>query len=329
MGDVTENFACAPILLIGFNRPDFMTQQIEVLKSIRPSKVYVAVDGPRDNVDGESRLCNGVRDCVRLIDWECNVKTLFREKNRGCKYGVSEAISWFFENEPEGIILEDDCRPDLSFFRFATELLERYRDDIRIGAISSMNLYDWQSDKEVSYHFNTHINIWGWATWRRVWKNYTVDILKYTNEKDLIVNRGLFTSRARRAALKSFNAVANGLNTWDYQLGFMFMSLGLLTITPKVKLVGNVGFADGRGTNVVGYNFDAHYLLKRGSMVFPLIHPTSVFPDVNKIREEERREYGLIPRALTFIGCKVPAMIRYLNALGVFGEHSVPWLFKV
>lgn len=329
MSEVLENFVCAPVLLIGFNRPDFMAQQIEVLKRIRPPKVYVAVDGPRDDVDEEACLCSSVRDCVKLIDWECDIKTLFRNENRGCKYGVSEAISWFFENEESGIILEDDCRPDLSFFRFATELLERYKDDMRIGAISAMNLYDWQSDKVASYHFNTHINIWGWATWRRVWKNYTVDILKYTQEKDSIVRRSLFSSRARRAALKSFDAVANGLNTWDYQLGFMFMSLGLLTIAPKVKLVGNVGFADGRGTNVVGYNFDAHYLLKRGTMVFPLIHPAMVCPDVNKIREEERREYGLIPRALTFIGCKVPAMIPFLNALGVFGERSMPWLFKV
>ena len=329
MSNGIENFVCAPVLLIGFNRPDFMAQQIEVLKKIRPSKVYVAVDGPRDNVEGESCLCIRVRDCVKLIDWECDVKTLFRKENRGCKYGVSEAITWFFENEESGIILEDDCRPDISFFRFATELLEKYRDNQAIGAISAMNLYDWQSDRVVSYHFNTHINIWGWATWRRVWKNYTVDILKYKQEKDSIVKKGLFTSRARRAALKSFDAVVNGLKTWDYQLGFMFMSLGLLTITPRFKLVRNVGFADGRGTNVVGYNFDAHHHLKCGTMAFPLIHPTGVFPDINKIREEERREYGLVPRFLTFIGCRIPSTTRLLNTLGEFVERRMPWLFKM
>ena len=103
-----SEFTCAPILLIGFNRPDFMAAQIAAVREARPLKLYVAVDGPRPD---EAEKCRAVRECVKLVDWPCEVKTLFREKNLGCKYGVSGAISWFFDNEEEGIVLEDDCRP--------------------------------------------------------------------------------------------------------------------------------------------------------------------------------------------------------------------------
>ena len=123
--DTRQSFSCVPILLIGFNRPDFMAAQIVAIRDARPPRLYIAVDGPREGRIDEAEKCRAVRDCVKLIDWPCEIKTLFREKNLGCKYAVSSAITWFFENEEMGIILEDDCRPTVDFLRFASEMLVR------------------------------------------------------------------------------------------------------------------------------------------------------------------------------------------------------------
>lgn len=320
---------CAPILLIGFNRPDFTALQISRLKPLSPDKLYFVVDGPRADKPTEIECCLQVRSCTKLIDWPCEVQTLFRDQNLGCKDSVSGAITWFFENEESGIIIEDDCSVGADFIRFASELLEYYRDDERVGAISAMNRYDLQSNSMESYHFNTHIDVWGWASWRRVWKDYNTNILQYEKKRYEIVNRGLRTRRARRAALKSFEAVVSGLSTWDYQLGFMFMDKGLLSISPKEKLVANIGFCDNRGTNVAGYNFDAHFLLTQGRMDFPLVHPSSVIPDIKKITMEERREYGLLPRALTVLGNKLPKISLLIDRIGRLLERFFPVIFKI
>ena len=140
--------SCVPILLIGFNRPDFMAAQIAAVRAARPARLYVAVDGPRPDRSGEAENCRAVRECVKLVDWPCEVKTLFREKNLGCKMGVSGAITWFFDQEEEGIVLEDDCRPSEDFLRFASEMLVRYREDGRVGLVAGFNAFDLQSDRQ-------------------------------------------------------------------------------------------------------------------------------------------------------------------------------------
>ena len=325
----SDRFDCAPILLVGFNRPDYMAEQIAAIRAARPQKLYLAVDGPRADRPGETDLCCQVRRCAKLIDWPCEVKTLFREKNLGCKYGVSGAITWFFENESEGIILEDDCRPTIDFLRFATEMLERYRDNGRIGAVSAMNLYGMQTDRAASYHFNTHINVWGWATWRRVWKNYTTNIEVYAQVCREVAEKGHATHRARKAALNAYDAVVAGLQTWDYQLGFMIMSHGLLVVTPCTKLVSNCGLGDKRGTNTSGYNFDARNLSRVGSISFPLVHPAKIEADWRKIEKEERREYGILPRAFTYIGTKAPILCGLIDTIGGILEKLTPFLFRL
>ena len=245
----SSQFDCAPILLIGFNRPDYMAAQIAAIRDARPQKLYFAVDGPRAGRPGEADLCRQVRECAALIDWPCEVKTLFREANLGCKYGVSGAITWFFENETEGIILEDDCRPTIDFLRFATELLERYRDNERIGAVSAMNLYDMQTDRAVSYHFNTHVNVWGWATWRRAWQHFNpngqelLDELKrrkLTRRFDFNGKYG-FTRMLRRQ-------IEGKNNSWAIRWNASLFLADILSLNVGRSLVQNEGF-DGSGTN--------------------------------------------------------------------------------
>ena len=260
----TNSFNCSPILLIGFNRPDYMAAQVAAIRPACPDKLYLAVDGPRADRPGEAELCRQVRECAALVDWPCEVKTFFRERNLGCKYGVSGAITWFFENEEEGIVLEDDCRPTVDFLRFATAMLERYRGDERIGAVCGFNFFNLQSDKNASCHFSRHMDVWGWASWRRVWKDYDVEMAQDGDEVSSLVANAESTAYYRNFYMAIANAVRNGLSTWDVQFSLLFLKKGYLSIVPKVRLVANVGLADSRATHTGGYVYWAHEWAQTG-----------------------------------------------------------------
>ncbi|EKE21540.1 MAG: Protein containing nucleotide-diphospho-sugar transferase protein, partial [uncultured bacterium] len=164
-----------PILFIIFNRPDTTLSVFEAIRQIKPARLYVAADGPRSERSGEDVVCAETRRIAMGVDWPCELKTRFLDKNVGCHTAVPAAVSWFFENEEEGIILEDDCSPDLSFFTFCETLLERYRDDEEVMMISGDNFQpsEFKTRNDSSYYFSGIANIWGWATWRRAWaKNY-------------------------------------------------------------------------------------------------------------------------------------------------------------
>lgn len=235
----------SPILFLVFNRPDTTAKVFERIRAVKPPRLYVAADGPREGRAGELEACQRVRDIATQVDWPCELKTLFQERNLGCKIGVSTGISWFFEQEPEGIILEDDVLPVPSFFSYCDELLEKYRFDERVGMISGSNLVSSRVDCEESYFFSKIPLIWGWAAWRRSWQQYDV-VLKDWPAWDrsgglqkLFPNKPLVISYWRDA----FNRVFEGkLNTWDYQLMFTRWHHGGLTIIPTNNLTDNLGY---------------------------------------------------------------------------------------
>lgn len=128
---------CTLILFTIFNRPNTTALVFEKIRKAQPQKLYIAADGPRTKQEKE--LCNKTREIIKRIDWDCSVKKLFLEDNQGCRKGMIKVITCFFENESEGIILEDDCLPSDSFFSFCSTLLEKYMDDDRIGHITGSN----------------------------------------------------------------------------------------------------------------------------------------------------------------------------------------------
>lgn len=324
-----QSFSCAPVLLIGFSRPDYLLAQIKAIRPACPQKVYVAVDGPREGRHEDAALCRAVRDSVKTIDWPCEVKTLFREKNLGCKYGVSGAITWFFENEEEGIVLEDDCRPTLGFLRFATEMLERYRDDERIGAVCGFNFFNLQSEKSASYHFSRHMDVWGWASWRRVWKNYDVDMANDADAVSALIVSATATPYYKKFYQTIARDVQNGLSTWDVQFTLLFLRNGYLSVVPKVRLVANVGLADGRATHTGGYVYWAREWAKTGVIDFPLVYRESVVCDDAADRLRERIEGAIFPRGLTWLGAKFPCLCGLLSVIGGVFEKIVPFLFRL
>jgi hypothetical protein len=231
------------VLFLVFNRPDTTTQVFQAIRNVKPPRLYIAADGPRAERLDEVHVVARVRDICTSVDWTCEVKTLFRDENLGCKYAVSGAIAWFFEHEEQGIILEDDCLPTQSFFWFCEELLQKYKNDTRIGMICGTDLSKDLQIKE-SYYFSRYPHIWGWATWRRVWEAYDVELTQI----NLLIESDDFRRSFNRKMefeywRRSFESVRNGtVDTWDTQVVFTMFTQGMLSIYPCCNLVSNIGF---------------------------------------------------------------------------------------
>ncbi|MFA5403432.1 MAG: hypothetical protein WC358_00685 [Ignavibacteria bacterium] len=261
-----------PILFLIFNRPDTTEKVFEIIRKIKPQKLFVSADGPRPNKSGEKEKCDQTRKIIQRVDWDCEVHTNFSEENLGCKKGVVKGINWFFENVEEGIIIEDDCILDESFFTFVQELLERYRNDERIMHIGAANFQDGKRRGDASYYFSKFCHVWGWATWRRAWKHYDVAIksLDEFKSKNKIANI-LPDEKMQKHWLKLFQTVYdNALDTWDFQWVYTVWEQNGMSIIPNVNLVSNIGF-DEEAT----HTRDSDHVLaenKSGS-VSNLIHP--------------------------------------------------------
>ncbi|MBU2634606.1 MAG: hypothetical protein ABIJ14_00845 [Nanoarchaeota archaeon] len=265
-----------PILFLVFNRPGPTKKVFEEIKRARPSKIYIAADGPREGKPGEKEKCEEVIKIVSDIDWSCEVKTLFRKKNLGCGKAVSSAIDWFFEEVDKGIILEDDCLPNQSFFRFCQELLKKYQDDERITQISGSNFMGETNIGE-SYLFSEKFNVWGWATWRRAWKFYDYGL---SNFKELRKKNRLKSFRENplqsHIGRKRFSMLEEGkLDTWDYQWAFSCGLQNGLCIIPKKNLIKNLGFQEGTHTKQ-----RKEFQLERKDIEFPLNHSKFIFTDM-------------------------------------------------
>ncbi|MCX5641809.1 MAG: hypothetical protein NTY10_00990 [Candidatus Omnitrophica bacterium] len=267
------------VLFLIFNRPETTRLVFAEIRKARPGKLYIAADGPRKDRPGEFENCRAAREVVSQIDWECEVRTLFREENLGCRMAVSSAIDWFFQNVEEGIILEDDCLPDQSFFLFCRELLAKYRNDTRIMHIGGVNYQSGSVTGDGSYYFSRYSHIWGWATWRRAWAHYDVKMKTWPQFLEQNKIAGIFEDRSiQRYWLKRFQETYEGeINTWDYQWVYAIWVQNGFTVIPNVNLVSNIGF--GEGATHPAQKSDKHFNMKTGS-VSEIIHPSCII--VNK-----------------------------------------------
>ena len=235
----------SPVLFLVFNRPDLTAKVFETIRSARPPKLYVAADGPRTSEPNEANICEVVRRIATDVDWPCDVRRLFQPINLGCKLGVSTGINWFFENEEAGIILEDDVLPLPSFFSYCDILLEKYRFDDRIGLISGSNLISSKIKYQESYFFSQIPLIWGWASWRRTWRTYDVQMKTWPTWDNSGGLKKLFPSNILLQSYwrDAFNRVYfEKLDTWDYQLIYASWKTNALTIIPAENLTDNLGY---------------------------------------------------------------------------------------
>ncbi len=269
----------SPVLFLIFNRPDKTKQVFEAIRQAQPAQLFVAADGPRKDRQEEQELCKQTREIINAIDWKCELKTLYRSENLGCKIAVSSAINWFFDNVEEGIILEDDCLPNQSFFHFCDTLLNHYRDDERIMHIGGSNFQDGQIRGDGSYYFSMYNHIWGWATWKRAWKYYDIEMLSYNNFVESNKIDSLFNiSREKKYWKEIIKKVKeNQINTWDYQWTYSIWTNGGLSILPNQNLIKNIGF-DSQGTHT-NNNGNIFSKMKSTEINGSLVHPQIMIKD--------------------------------------------------
>ena len=295
-----KNILQTPLLFIVFNRPESTRKVFEAIRLAKPLRLYVAADGPRAQVQSDAEKCKQVRQIITEVDWDCEVKTLFRDENMNCGVAPSTAFTWFFEHEEEGIILEDDCLPTQSFFWFCQELLERYREDMRVMHIGGNNfLNDQKKENDYSYYFSQSGHIWGWATWRRAWKMFDYKIQLYNKLKSKNYFNAFFINALEKTyRLRKFDKTieisnSKSVDWWDYQWDFARYAQSGLSIVPNKNLVTNIGF--GAGATHTQNTESKSATMKALDIDFPLVHPPFMIRD---IASDKRYFKNLIQDAL-------------------------------
>lgn len=247
-----------PILLLVFNRIETTKKVFAKIKEQKPSFLYIAADGSRDGIKGEKFQCKEIRNwLLKNIDWECDLKTNFQDQNLGCGKHVSQAITWFFDHVEMGIILEDDCLPDSTFFTYCETMLLRYKHDPSVMLVSGDNFQKGIVRGDGSYYFSKYAHVWGWASWKRVWDKYDFHIRDWSNfAKKRLIKFCNDDISEYNYWLNIYTKLSQGeIDTWDYQLMFLIWNNNGKCINPNMNLVSNIGF-DNNATHTTDSNSD-------------------------------------------------------------------------
>lgn len=278
-----------PILFLVFNRPDVTRRVFEAIRKQRPSRLFIAADGPRTP---EERLrCDETRTIVHEIDWPCEVKTLFREENLGLRPAVSGAISWFFQHVESGIILEDDCLPSHSFFSYCGALLEHYKDDPDVLHIAGENPLD-ESFGDGSYYFSSVMHCWGWATWRHAWQYFSEDY----DRLEQAIGQSFKHPEVVRRWTELLNRVKSGkVSSWAYLWTLSILAQKGLCINPGKNLISNIGF-DTESTHCK--DKDSLFANRLAFELYELKHPSEKLIQQAAVEKILAVRFGVDPRRL-------------------------------
>jgi hypothetical protein len=296
-----------PVAFIIFKRPDTTEKVFEAIRQAKPPKLLVIADGSRTNKTGEADKCAATRSIIDRVDWDCEVLQNYSEINLGCAKRVASGLDWVFEKVEEAIILEDDCLPHPTFFRFCEDLLEKYRDDERVGSISGQNVQFGNNHTEYSYYFSRYNHVWGWATWRRAWNFFDFEMKNWpeVKEKNLLYNI-LGNSRLVYKWHKNFNSLQKGItNSWAYRWQFACWIHNLQGIISNINLISNIGF--GSESTHTSNQQSKYANLPVEAVEFPLNHPPFM------IRHSQADDFT--EKTLFYPGTlrhKIKAEIRYL-----------------
>jgi hypothetical protein len=265
---------------------------LDAIRRARPRQLFVAADGPKRIEDHQK--CAETRGLVNSVDWECDVITLFREENLGCRHAISSAISWFLDQVDEGIILEDDCLPSQSFFSYCQELLERYRDNDKVMVISGDNFQAGRTVTRDSYYFSRYPHCWGWATWRRAWQKYDDTLTGWPEyqESQAFLDIGADNPLFKGYWSRNFSRVISGeVDSWAYAWTYNCWVHGGLTAIPEKNLVKNIGFGpDATHTTGISERISA---MQAWELNFPLRHPALVQRHREADRYADENHFGI------------------------------------
>ncbi|MBI3601361.1 MAG: hypothetical protein HY209_00460 [Candidatus Omnitrophica bacterium] len=279
-----------PVLFSIFRRPDITQSVFNEIRKARPQQLFVRADGPHPHVKGEAELCMQTRAIIQQVDWDCQVYKNYSDINLGCRVALSSAIHWFFSQVESGIVLEDDCLPSQSFFWFCQELLEHYKQDERIMQISGANYMPQVKIGTGTYYFSKFNDVSGWATWKRAWKFYDMNMSQYSEFKKQRRIYDYLDNKEQAAWLMSYFEEAVELDkcgVWSTQWTFAMAKNNGLTICPNMPLTIHMGF------NEDGTNF------QKSASLYPkvqlqdidhIIHPSIILPS----READALKFELI-----------------------------------
>jgi hypothetical protein len=264
---------------MAFIRPDLIQKVMEHLSKFSPPVLYIMGDGPRN--EHEEELCEKSRNIALNPSWKCEVVPILNNHNEGVVASFIKGIDRMFSEHEFGIYLEDDVLLSKSFYNFSSDLLIKYRDNPSVGHINATNMAPHYKPKyEASYIFGNFITEWGFATWRRMWKSYDVNIRKWNStNKKAMVSEACFNFRSKRSFKKMLDLHCNNPRplAWGYQWQFNCLYNKALAITPSVNMSLNIGFERQDSTNTFGKNPIAHQLQ---DCQFPLSHPKEIVRDM-------------------------------------------------
>lgn len=268
----------SPVIFIIFNRPDLTRRVFSEIAKVEPRRLLIIADGARLDRPHEESLCNLTRQVVGEITWPCEVSTNYSTRNLGCKIRIASGLDWAFSMVQEGIILEDDCLPAEDFFRFCDEMLDRYRNNSRIGMISGNNFQDGVFRGDGDYYFSRYCHIWGWATWARAWQKYDIQITQWPMLRSNGWLKSLHLSFSERLYWSyTFNRVYSGdLDTWDHQWTMTCWLENMISIMPNKNLISNIGFGPDATHTVHPGKFSK---MDTANINFPLKHPSNINVD--------------------------------------------------
>lgn len=265
-----------PVIFIIFNRPDTTRPVFETIRAARPSRLLVIADGPREDRAGEAEKCAATRAIIDEVDWDCEVSTNFSETNMGLRRRIPSGISWAFGLVDRAIILEDDCVASPSFFHYCADLLERYEDDERVMMVSGNNHLFGHAAIPDSYYFSRFAHYWGWATWRRAWEKYDVDMTQWPEIRDRRLFDQYFSRRIDRYYWESTfqHVYDHTINSWAYQWVYSIWANSGLCAAPARNLVSNIGFNHAEATHTRSGSI--YSSLAAEELDLPLSHPATV-----------------------------------------------------
>jgi len=274
-----RDYRCqTPVAFLVFNRPDVTQRVFEAIARAKPPRLFVIADGARENRAGEKERCEAVRRIFDKVDWDCEVLTNYSESNMGCAPRVASGIDWVFANAEEAIVLEDDCLPHPTFFRFCDEMLERYREDERVMTVSGDNFQFGAQRWEYSYYFSRYVHVWGWATWRRAWNHFDLKMAHWPMIRSGgWLNDIIDDDREARFWAQAFEQAYQGKSSaWSYQWILACWLRSALSVLPNVNLVSNIGFGE-EATHTSGKSKVANMDVQE--LKFPLVHPPVLIRD--------------------------------------------------
>ena len=264
-----------PVAFFIYNRPETTRRVFEAIRQVKPPRLYVVADGPRGDRPGDSERCEAARALID-VDWDCKVRKNYSDVNLGCSGRVAGGLDWVFSDVEEAVVVEDDCLPHPSFFRFCGELLERYRDEDEVMSVTGQNVQFGRNGSGYSYYFSRFHHIWGWATWRRAWSSYDREMKRWPELKDVMLRDSLGNRRAeaywRRVLQETYEG---GIDSYAFRWMYSCWIKGGLGVTSGVNLVSNIGFgSDATHTRDSGRNPFAN--IPACEMRFPLRHPPEI-----------------------------------------------------